>query len=212
MNHSVLKVWVSGFILLSCIAGVYAADDDGFNAAGSLGGKYFDVFYEQSVRVADLARTLNVRPSDKLLAGKKAKTASVCEGELSDMIDTLYLRVAEILDMNLFRYEGKIKVYKDSARLREVYSNIFGSDLGSRSSFYAYDYNTIYIFAANFTQSVLGHEIASALISHYFAVLPSVKVQEVMAGYVETQLNITDEPLKNLSQYNSKIPAAEQRR
>ena len=39
---------------------------------------------------------------------------------------------------------------------------------------------------------VLGHEIGHAVISHYFVVLPSVKVQEVLAVYVEYQLRKTE--------------------
>jgi hypothetical protein len=40
---------------------------------------------------------------------------------------------------------------------------------------------------------VLGHEIAHAIMSHYFVVLPSEKIQEVLAGFVEYQLrkNVT---------------------
>ena len=52
--------------------------------------------------------------------------------------------------------------------------------------------NTIYASAENFKIGVIGHEIAHAVISHYFVVQPSVKIQEVLAGYVEYQLRKTD--------------------
>ena len=55
------------------------------------------------------------------------------------------------------------------------------------------DINTIYITAENFKKAVLGHEVAHAVISHYFVVQPSMKVQEVLAGYIEYQLRKTAE-------------------
>jgi hypothetical protein len=55
-------------------------------------------------------------------------------------------------------------------------------------SFYVYDLNTIYVSAGSFKREVLGHEIAHAVISHYFVVQPPMKAQEVLAGYVEYQL------------------------
>ena len=35
----------------------------------------------------------------------------------------------------------------------------------------------------------IAHEIAHAIINHYFVVPPSVKMQEILSGYVEYSLN-----------------------
>lgn len=104
------------------------------------------------------------------------------------MVDTLFLRVCGILDMNLYSFEGNLKICRDTAQLRQIYRGLFDKDLQNKSSFYVYDFNTVYISADDFRIGVLSHEIAHAVISRYFVVLPSVRIQEVLASYVEFQL------------------------
>ena len=107
---------------------------------------------------------------------------------MPEALDTLFLRVGDILDMNLYSFHGNIKICNDLLGLKNIYSNLFGADLGDRISFYASEVNTIYISGANFERGVLGHEIAHALICRYFFVPPSIKIQELLAMYVEYQL------------------------
>jgi hypothetical protein len=92
--------------------------------------------------------------------------------------------------MQLYSLQGKIKICKDFAQLSTIYCNFFNKELGA-TSFYVSDLNTIYTSAENFKREIIGHEIVHAIISHYFVVLPSVKIQEVLAGYVEYQLRKT---------------------
>jgi Zn-dependent peptidase ImmA (M78 family) len=92
--------------------------------------------------------------------------------------------------MQLYSYRGHIKVCADERQLADVYRNLFGVSAGERHlhSFYVYEVNTIYITKESFDRFVLGHEIGHAVISNYFVVQPPVRVQEVLAGYVEYQL------------------------
>jgi len=55
-------------------------------------------------------------------------------------------------------------------------------------SFYVNDISAIYISGENFRREILGHEIAHAIINHYFVVSPPIKVQEILAKYIEYQL------------------------
>ena len=104
------------------------------------------------------------------------------------MVDTLFLRICDLLDMHLYSYRGNIKICRDYNQLSQIYRNLFNADLKGTRSFYTYDLNTIYISPESFQLGILGHEIAHAIISHYFVVQPPVKVAEVLAGYVEYQL------------------------
>ena len=106
------------------------------------------------------------------------------------MLDVLFTQVCDTLDMQLYSFQGKIKICLDRERLSQIYDDLFRKELQA-SSFYIYSLNTIYISADSFKREILGHEMAHAIISHYFVVQPSVKIQEVLAGYVEYQLRRT---------------------
>jgi hypothetical protein len=184
-NH---KIIVFAAILFLFGVGVAFAANDGFAPAKKIEGKHFIIYYTAQSDVRSLSRQLNIRPSDELLVGGTAKEANSSEEQLTNMLDTLFLRVCDILDMNLYSFQGNIKICQDHSQLRSVYNNIFDKDLGNRESFYVYSFNTIYISAESFKREILGHEMAHAVISHYFVVLPSVKIQEVLSSYVEFQL------------------------
>lgn len=172
-----------GLFLLSPAASF--AIDDGFGSAKKTAGRHFTVYYPAQLDIASLSEKLNIGSADSILAGKSSVSSSATG--LGDMVDTLFTRVCDILDMQLYSYQGNIKVCRDAAQLNQIYRNLFGRD-ANKESFYIYDLNTVYISAGNFTREILGHEIAHAVISHYFVVLPSVKIQEVLAMYVEYQL------------------------
>jgi hypothetical protein len=164
------------------------AFDDGFGPAKKIQSSHFTVYYSPQIDTTTLAQRLNIGPADEILAGKTSKRTNASSGQLAEMLDTLFTRVCDILDMQLYSYTGNIKVCQDYNQLSQIYRNIFGHDLGNRKSFYVNELNTVYISADSFQRGILGHEIAHAVISHYFVVLPSVKIQEVLAGYVEYQL------------------------
>jgi len=114
------------------------------------------------------------------------------EGELADMLDTLFAQVCTILDMQLYSFKGIIKICRDSSQLNYIYHQIFNDDPRNMTrSFYAFINNTIYTSPENFILGVIGHEMGHAIISHYFVILPLVKIQELLAAYVEYQLRST---------------------
>jgi len=171
------------FLFFVSLTGALAIDD-GFGPSVKVEGKHFTVYYSPKLDLFSLARKLNVRASDRMLAGKYAAGEGVW---LTDMLDTLFIQVCDILDMQLYSFRGTIKICKDAKQLNDIYYNFFQKDIKTRS-FYAYSLNTIYTSADNFSREIIGHEIAHAVISHYFVVLPSVRIQEVLAMYVEYQL------------------------
>lgn len=106
---------------------------------------------------------------------------------LADMLDGLFSRVCDILDMQLYSYQGTIKICRDGKHLSSVYRQLFNRDT-EMAAFYVSELNTIYIDSERFIPAVLGHEIGHAIMCQYFVVPPPVKVSEVLAGYVEYQL------------------------
>ena len=161
--------------------------DDGFGSARKIEGRYFTVYYAPELEITGLLQKLNISAAEKLLVGKEDDGSFSSETGLADMVDAIFLLACGVLDMNLYSYHGTIKICRDSSQLNGIYGNLFKQNTTLRS-FYVNDLNTVYTSVDNFSRGVIGHEIAHAVISHYFVVLPSVKIQEVLAMYVEYQL------------------------
>lgn len=176
-------------LALSFIAiGISAAVDDGFGSAKKIEGQYFTIFYSPELDLTSLTQQLNIRPSDEILTGTTTEGNAATSPELASMIDTLYLRVGDILDMHVYSFTGTIKVCKDDEQIERIYKNLFDKSLHHQKSFYVYSLNTIYISSSIFKKEVLGHEIAHAIINRYFVVPSPIKIQEVLSMYVEYQL------------------------
>ena len=179
-TYKITVIFVIAFLLA---INTSFAVDDGFGAAEKIEGRYFTIYYPPHLEIHKLLQQLNMSPVDNLLVGRPFSQGF----GLTDMLDVLFLEACDILDMHLYSFHGTIKICKDSFQLNNIYNYIFGKNATTRS-FYSYDLNSIYTSASNFTRGVIGHEIAHAVISHYFVVQPSVKVQEILATYVEYQL------------------------
>lgn len=164
------------------------AAEDGFLTARKIEGRHFTVFLGPQIDVSTLTKQLNITLSDKLLAGVSTATKASDTEELADALDILYIRVCDVLDMNLYSFKSNIKVCQDTQQLNGIYSVFFKRAPKETQAFYSFQLNTIYASVENFTREIIGHEIAHAVISNYFVVLPSEKVQEVLAGYVTYQL------------------------
>ena len=163
--------------------------DDGFGRAQKIEGDHFDLYVLPGAAVPELVRMLDVGASDKLLAGASVEAGGPADAELARAVDALFVLICDILDMPLFSYKGSIRVCRDEGHLAQVYKDLFGKGPeGPMGSFYVYSLNTIYITRADFRRPVLGHEIGHAVISNYFVVPSPMKIQEVLAGYVEYQL------------------------
>jgi hypothetical protein len=177
---------------LPAVAGMTYGFDDGFASARRSEGKYFTVYYASQVDPAGLSQNLNIGAADRILTGGSTeKWGSDYESDsasgLADMLDTLFLRVSDILDIHIYSFHANIKVCRSEAQLNSLYEELFGRGLESHALFVT-DLNTIYTSPEYFTKEILGHEIAHALMSRYFVVQPPIKVSEVLAGYVEYQL------------------------
>jgi len=163
----------------------FAGEDDGFGSARKIESRHFTVYYAPELNSDELVQNIDIRSSDKIISGGSY------QNDLGGMIDTLFSQVCDILDMQLYSFHGTIKICRDFKQVNAIYGNLFDKELTKSHSFYVFNLNTIYISAEHFRREVLGHEIGHAIISHYFVVLPSVKIQEVLATFVEYQLRKT---------------------
>lgn len=182
-----LKIISLGAVLLLC-CGMIPRVDDKFITAQKITGKYFTVIYEPGVDIKEITKGLNVDSSDMLLAGRAKEAGLLPSEELAEMLDVLFVRACEVLDMRLYSFKGTIKICYNDEELNRVYEDLFAKESKNRRSFYNYDFNIIYVSAQSFSRDIITHEIAHAVISHYFVISPSSRVQELLAGYAEYQL------------------------
>jgi hypothetical protein len=169
-------------ILLPCSA---FAQDQGKQIAQ---GTYFRVYSEG---VADAYSVLSKIDMNYLVysAGTGNGSDNVSD-ILAKTLDGLYLEVSDILDIHIYSFKGTVQILPDRASLNSLFKKTYGIDFTERSIYY-FEKDTIFISLADMTVGMLGHEIAHAIISHYFVVPPPARVQEVLCGYVEYSLRKT---------------------
>ncbi len=149
-------------------------------------GKYFSIWGHKGLDIFDLLEKINFKYLIHL-QGLNNRNYDDPSSLLAQTLDALYLEVSDILDIHIYSFHGDIKIFPSSSEVRAVYKENFGTDFPERS-FYFHQKNTIYISYQDITLGMLGHEIAHAIISHYFVVPPPAKVQEILCGYVEYRL------------------------
>ena len=107
--------------------------------------------------------------------------------KLKKKVDALYERVQEILDMRKRMNKVIINISHDEKQLHAAFYKIFKKKCSVRA-FYIYKYNTIYINADDLNEGMLAHELAHAIIDHYFTVRPPEATAEILARYVDRHL------------------------
>lgn len=155
-------------------------------SSGSVNSKYFNVTIHQGVSETGLLKKLRADyflQMGAAFAGDGSRNGST-DALLGRTLDAIYLNVSDILDIHMYSFSIELDIFPD----RRALAGELGKYLDKKPdvpSFYFYDKNRIYISYNDLTLGMLSHEIAHAIISHYFAVQPSVKVQEILAGYAE---------------------------
>ena len=146
--------------------------------------KYFTIYYYEGCDLARIANTLNARyflGADILSGGAKSGDM---DSIIANLMDFIYLQVSDILDIHIYSFDAVIKITPDSSEVSAIIEKYSGRS-ASVPSFYNASENIIYISSADLTLGMFAHEIAHAIICHYFVVAPPAKVQEVLTGYVE---------------------------
>ena len=148
-------------------------------------GTYFDVYSQGK---ADAYSVLGKIDANYLVFSQQGSVAGDSVSDiLAKTLDGLYQEVSDILDIHIYSFRGAIQVFADQPSLSGFFKQTYGLDFGERSIYY-FEKDTIYISLADMTVGMLGHEMAHAIISHFFVVPPPAKIQEVLCGYVEYSL------------------------
>ncbi len=150
-------------------------------------GEFFDIYADPRIDIESLLSRVNFDYFYQLeMIGpvKEGGQAPSPRQVLSKTLDGIYLVVCDTLGIGLYSFHGNLKIFPDQQSLSDEYRAMFQSDFTERS-FYFHETNTLYVSAADLTVGIIVHEIAHVVMSHYFVVPPSAKLQEILSGYVE---------------------------
>ena len=151
----------------------------------SMEGNFFVLYYEPAANLEDIKRELTKRP---LYFDQAARYGEVTTSrEICYRLDKLYNRVQDVLGMHPKIPKINIVIFKDRDELNDEFAKIFGKN-GDFRSFYVYKHNTICTSESDIEDSVIIHEMAHAIIDHYFSVIPPETVGEILASYVDLHL------------------------
>lgn len=147
--------------------------------------QYFDIYGCQGTDIYSIIKNLDfgsIRP--EYVLGKSNKNLSAM---LAEIVDAIFLETSDILDIHIYSFKGRIELLDSldsvsAALYKRVRQTI------NEPSFYFPENKTIYISAQDITLGMLGHEMSHAIIHQYFVVPLPEKVQEVLSGYVEYNL------------------------
>jgi hypothetical protein len=165
----------------------FAADDD-FGTATKINTAHFTIYYKPGVDINNLISQLHVSQTDQILTNQKIDT-STPQAQLASMVEVLFGRASDVLEMHIYSLKANIRIFANQQDLTAYYNNLFHANIPCTGyGFYLDDMKSIFMSAENFRREILGHEMGHAIMSRYFVVQPSVRIQEVLAGYIEYQL------------------------
>ncbi|MBN3038424.1 MAG: hypothetical protein JW869_03280 [Candidatus Omnitrophica bacterium] len=149
--------------------------------------QYCTIRYRPEVDLKKINRKIDLTFFDFNPQYYKVKVEEV-EQKLAEKFDRLFERVQQILDMFPRKIHINVAIYEDQQQLDDCYYQLFGPSSKQRISYYVHKYTTIYTTESAISEEVLAHEIAHAIIDHYFLILPPEKIKELLAQYVEFHL------------------------
>ncbi|MEA3545471.1 MAG: hypothetical protein U9R69_09675, partial [Thermodesulfobacteriota bacterium] len=109
------------------------------------------------------------------------------QSEVRKKINQLNGRVQEILEMKPPNMKFNIVLLPNKKEVQKVYRKLYKRNVNF-IAFYSPSDRTAYYSVKDLRLRVYAHEIAHAVINHYFDKDPPVKIHEMLAQYVETKI------------------------
>jgi hypothetical protein len=147
--------------------------------SNSFESEHFNISYQEGVDLLNVAHKIEI---DSFFT--KQDGANTPEEILAFNVENLYDEVSDILDMHLYSYKGNVAIYLNGKELKQALYDRFMRELDYLAIYHS-EGNTIYISEEGLRVGILAHEMAHAIIDHYFVVKPPIRIQEVLAGFVE---------------------------
>jgi hypothetical protein len=189
------------FYLFICISYQFAQEYQGRESAFSepnalqpadsgsgttIRSSYFTILLEPDVNLKRVLSRINIR-SFYTPAGRRVNSLAGMEERIGYRMDLILEQVKKVLDIYPVSTDIKVKIFKRRKDLQDEYCRITMRRSPVRS-FYVHQYHTIYTSEADINDSVVAHEMGHAVVDHFFQAMPSEKVGEMLATYVDLHL------------------------
>lgn len=151
--------------------------------------RFASIQYEEPGQLEEFARkiqpgALTVSLNQIFMGGG----TSTLETKAGRCVDQLFQRVQAILEMHKPDLKVKLRLYGNHHGLNEEFLKISGKPTQA-PAFYWRETNTIYLHLEKITSGILAHEMAHAVIAHFFIVSPPVKISELLCQYVDREVS-----------------------
>ena len=152
--------------------------------AAELSSDNFRLTYASDNVLEDFHDNVVFGKSFFLFGGKSSLTL---EEQVQNKISSIISKVKTILEMFPDEMFFNVVLFKSEKKVQAVYRKEYGIDV-NYIAFYSPMSDSIYISTDNVTLRVFAHEMAHAVICHYFDKQPAVKIHELMAQFVEAHI------------------------
>ena len=155
--------------------------------------KKADVIYTDNEQLSEFASKVIPGGGQSFLDKVFVGDADISPKALGRHLDTLFLRVQNILNMPRPKLRVKIKLYSKQEDVYKVFMeehggpNAIQKSLGVDSdlpAFYVKKTNTIHIATDSVNRGMLAHEMAHCVTSNYFVIKIPTNMAELMSQYV----------------------------
>jgi hypothetical protein len=116
------------------------------------------------------------------------RSALTAAEEAACKLDVIVDRVEAILDLFPRSLNFIVVLLPTSREVQQLYMSKYGG-IADYVAFYSPRDNTVYVSANDVRVGVLAHELTHVIICHYFPQPPPAVIQEVVAQYVDSQID-----------------------
>lgn len=175
-----------GLILFLSLPGIVRSAEAGTYKYQS---RFFTISYDNPDQLKKFAR--KVQPDaltstlNKVFLGDSNNSNGT---NLDRFIDRLFQRIQIILDMPMPKLHVGIELHWDQQEISEAYRQTMGTGTDSQA-FYSQATNTIHLQVEKLSIGILAHEMAHAILDHFFVIRPPPKISEMLCQYVDKEIS-----------------------
>jgi len=175
----ILILWITGAIW----------ETAAFAEEGTHNSRFASIHYQEPSLLENLAR--KIQPGALTLSLNRifmGGTKPSPQAKAGRYVDQLFQRVQVILEMPKPELKVHVRLYRSQDELSEAFSAITGRPTRV-PAFYWRETDTIYLQLERISPGILAHEMAHAVIAHYFIVSPPEKIAELLCQYVDREVS-----------------------
>lgn len=166
---------------LTTLLVVWATSASGFD----LEGRFVTLSYQDNGTLTRFNKSVKAGLFSSLFGNRNQLTL---EEEVLNKVDQITARVQQVLEMTPKGMRFKVLLMNTSGEVQQAYREMYNRNVDF-IAYYSPQANTVYLAVEDVNLRVVSHEIAHAVINHYFQNAPPVKIHEMLAQYVESQID-----------------------